>query len=37
MVSIHKVSVSVLLITSLVCFVFRFKREAIHLLPASHY
>ncbi len=30
MVSIHKVPVSVLLIISLVCFIFRFKRETLH-------
>ena len=30
MVSIHRVSVDVLLIISVVCFIFRFKREALH-------
>ena len=28
MVSIHRISVDVLLIISMVCFIFRFKREA---------
>ena len=30
MVSIHRVPVDVLLIISVVCFIFRFKREALH-------
>ncbi len=36
MVSIHKIPVSVQLIISVVCFIFRFKREAQSLLLASH-
>ncbi len=32
MVSIHKISVGVLLIISVICFIFRFKREAFTLL-----
>ena len=31
MVSIHRVPVDVLLIISVVCFIFRFKREAQHI------
>ena len=30
MVSIHRVPIAVILIISIVCFIFRFKREALH-------
>ena len=32
MVSIHRVSIAVILIISIVCFIFRFKRESPYLL-----
>ena len=36
MVSIHIVPIAVILIISIVCFIFRFKREILYLLPVPH-